>query len=175
MKISTKFFVFAISLAGLTTSVNAQSTAFATTTATLVEPISITNSAPLSFGSIATGTAGTVVLAPDGNVTDLAGLSVPSNGISTSAASFNVTGAGTSGFTVSLPTSIILTSGIDELTVDTFQASNNIVGGVGTLAGGTSIITIGATLNVPANAVAGSYTNTSNDIATGLFVTVNYN
>jgi hypothetical protein len=40
----------------------------------------------------------------------------------------------------------------------------------GSLVGGTATVTVGATLTVPANAPAGTYTNASD-----LTVTVNYN
>jgi hypothetical protein len=66
-----------------------------------------------------------------------------------------------------LPSSITLTSGTDNLTVDNFVSTPATTG---TLTSGAATVNVGATLNVPANAPAGTYTN-----STDLTVTVNYN
>jgi len=168
MKISTKLFVFAISLAGLTTSVNAQSTATAITTATLITPISIEWASDMDFGTIASsGIEGTVTLANDGTVTVGGGVSVPEAGITTTAASFIVKGEGTSTFSITHPSTIDLTNGESTLTVTGITAAQGIAG---TLVLGTSTINVGGILTVPAGTLAGTYANPS-----GLFVTVNYN
>jgi hypothetical protein len=174
MKVSTKLFMSSILLAGLATGANAQSTATATTTATLITPISVAKEADMNFGQIASsGTAGTVVLgyANDASVSD--GVSSPDGGATATTASFIVTGASTNGFSVTIPTSIQLTDGgANTLTVSDFTAD---LGAASALVDGTKTIKVGATLNVPANTLAGTYTNTSTDVATGLFVTVDYN
>jgi hypothetical protein len=174
MKNLTKLFMSAILLAGLTTGANAQSTATATTTATLISPISIAKDADMNFGQIAaSGTAGTVVLGYANDASVFGGVSSPDGGATATTASFIVTGAATNGFSVTIPTSIQLTDGgSNTLSVTDFTAD---LGAVSALVDGTKTIKIGATLTVPANAVAGTYTNTSTDVATGLFVTVNYN
>jgi hypothetical protein len=143
-----------------------QSSATATATATLITPISISGTADMDFGTVAaSATSGTVLLGTDNSATPSGGVTLP--GGTPTAAQFAVTGEGTSTFTVSLPASVTLVSGTDNLTVDNFVSTPS---GTGTLTAGAATIIVGATLNVPANAPSGTYTNT-----TDLTVTVNYN
>ena len=168
MKNLTKLFVFAISLAGLTTSANAQSTATGTATTTSITPISIQSGVSLNFGTIASsGTAGTVSVGYADDATYTLGVKSPGNLGDAKTGTFTVTGAGTSGFTIELPTTFDLTAGANTLTVSNITAEN---GTSGTLVAGTQTIKIGATLAVPENTVAGNYTND-----TDLIVSVNYN
>lgn len=164
----------AVLLAGLTTAANAQSTAYASTTATLIAPISISKVADMNFGTIASsGTAGTVVLGYTDNASVTGGVSSPNGGAGATTASFNVTGEGTNSFSVAVPTTITLSDGgANTLSVTGISADSDVQG---TLVAGTSTIKVGATLTVPAGAPAGTYTNTSTDVATALYVTVNYN
>ena len=160
-----KIFMLAILSMGFSASAFAQSDATATATATLITPISISKTVDMNFGTIAaSATAGTVVLATDDTRTVTGGATY--SGTAT-AAQFSVTGEGTRTFSISLPSSITLTDGTNNLTVDNFTSNTS---GTGTLAAGTATVKVGATLNVPANATAATYTNT-----TDLTVTVNYN
>lgn len=159
------FALFCVSIQG-----SAQATATATTTAEIIAPISITNAANMNFGTLATATtAGTVDLAVDGGRTSTGGVTLSSTGTAAAAASFTVAGDANATYSVTLPTSVLLTDGAaNNMTVDTFVS---IPATTGTLdAGGSSTLDIGATLNVGADQVAGVYTN-----ATDLSVTVNYN
>ncbi|HZH63790.1 MAG TPA: DUF4402 domain-containing protein [Flavisolibacter sp.] len=173
MKIKSNIFVAAILVAGVVTTANAQSTAYATTTAVLVTPISIAKTTDMHFGTVAaSGTAGTVVLNDLNGRTPTGGVSLPSGGIAPTSAVFTVTGQGNSGFSISIPSAAItLTNGGATMTVDNFICDG---GAATTLDAGTKILKIGATLNVPANAVGGTYTNALGN-ASALFVTVNYN
>jgi len=163
-----KFYAIAILAIAFATNVNAQATATASTTAVLVTPISIQKSVDMDFGTIAaSATAGTVVLDTANTRTTTGGASL--HGGTATAAVFTVTGEPSTGFDITIPTTdITLTDG----------ASNNLIlNGLVTLgtsstldATGSKDIKVGATLNLPANAVAGTYTNASD-----LFVTVNYN
>jgi len=149
------------------TSAVAQSSATASTTAILVTPISISKTTDMHFGTVgASALAGTVVLDwADGRTTT--GGATLAGGSPTSAV-FNVVGEGSSTFSITIPTSpITLTSGANTMTVDNFTAD---LGAIGTLVGGTKDIIIGATLNVGAAQLAGTYFNASD-----LLVTVNYN
>jgi hypothetical protein len=157
-------------LFSLTAGVNAQSTATASTTAVLVTPISIAKTTDMHFGTVAaSATAGTVVLDYADGRTATGGASLPAGSTLQKTAVFDVTGEGTSGFSISIPSSpITLTGSVSgSMTVSDFLAD---LGATGTLVGGTKTIKVKATLNVGAGQVAGTYTNASD-----LFVTVNYN
>ena len=152
------------------TTANAQSTATSSTTAVLVTPISISKTTDMHFGTVAaSGTAGTVILDYADGRTVTGGASLPSGSTLQKTAVFAVTGEGTSGFSISIPSSpITLTGSVSgTMTVGTFVAD---LGSSSTLVGGAKTIKVKATLNVGAGQVAGTYTN-----ASGLFVTVNYN
>jgi hypothetical protein len=117
----------------------------------------------MDFGTmVPTGTAGTVTVTPAGarssvNVDLLGGFPA--------AASFDVTGEGANTYSITLPSSATLTSGGNTMTVDTFTDD---AGATPTLAGGSDAFNVGATLNVGATQVAGTYSGT-------FAVTVNYN
>lgn len=152
----------------VTANVSAQATATATASATIVTPISITNISDMDFGNIATdGTVGTVVLAPDNSRTFSGGVTLPANVGTVTAATFTVSGSGSYTYAITLPSSVIITSGSDQMTVDTFTSEPPIAG---TLSSGSQDISIGATLNLIALQAEGAYTS-----ATPFEVTVNYN
>lgn len=134
-------------------------------TSTVVAPITIAAGDDLAFGSIApTASAGTVVLSTAGarsntNVDLLTGGTV-------TAATFTVGGGANAAYSITLPTSATLTSGANNMTVNSFVHSE---GGSPTIDGsGSGPIQVGATLQVGANQAAGSYTGTYQ-------VTVSYN
>lgn len=159
----------ALALMAFGIQVNAQSTVSASTTATLITPISISKTFDMDFGTVAaSSTAGTVELDYSDGTTATGGASIPA-GSAPKTAVFAVNGEGNSGFSISIPTSSITLDGSvsGTLTVDNFAAD---LGTASTLSSGTATVKVKAVLNVPANAVAGTYTNSSD-----LFVTVNYN
>ena len=167
-----KKIALSILMLGLATISYAQSSASATATATMIIPISIANAADMSFGNVAaSGTAGTVELTPAGARNPTGGVSLPAATGTVAAASFTVTGEGTSTYAITLPsTAYTITEtvgGVATMDVDTFTSSPS---GTGALTAGSQTITVGATLNVNAGQIAGTYTN-----ATGFDVTVNYN
>jgi hypothetical protein len=174
MKTTAKLLMSTILLAGLATGAKAQSTALASTTATLITPISISKDVDMNFGQIASSAAqGTVVLNYLDQGTISGGLTSPDGGATAKTAAFTVTGEATSAFSITIPTSILLTNSVggNTLVVSDFIAD---AGAASALVAGTKVIKVGATLTVPANTVAGTYTNTG-DVTNGLFVTVNYN
>lgn len=148
----------------------AQATATASIGVNIVTPISITKSDDLVFGNIASnGSQGTILIGTDGSRTPTGGITLPATSGSPKAASFVVTGSGNYTYTISLTGSPILLTGASEgVTVGTFVSNPAATGKL--TAAGSQIINVGATLNIPALAVAGSYANTS-----GLRITVNYN
>ena len=152
---------------GFSTNAFAQVTATASTTATIVTPIGISNAANMNFGNVAiNASAGTVVLTPAGSRSSTGGVTLPATAGTVTAAAFAVTGSGNYTYTITLPGGPI-TLNAGPVTVGTFVSNPS---GTGTLTAGAQTVTVGATLNLPAGTTAGSYTN-----AAGLAVTVNYN
>ena len=154
--------------------INAQATAYASTTAVLVTPISIAKTTDMHFGTIAaSATAGTVELDFADTRTATGGASLPAGSLLQKTAVFTVTGEGASGFSISVPSAPITLTGsvAGSMTVGSFVCD---AGAATTLSGGTKVLKVKATLNVPANTVAGVYTNNLGN-ASALFVTVNYN
>jgi len=170
MKTTTKFFALTIALLAITISSFAQVSATATTTATIITPIAISKTIDMNFGNVAVSPtiAGTVVLTPAGTRTKTGGVTLPAVAGTVAAASFNVTGLGTSTYTITLPGTITLT-GVPSgsMTVGTFVSNPS---GTGALTAGAQTLTVGGTLNVGAGQAAGVYSNT-----TDMTVTVNYN
>jgi Domain of unknown function (DUF4402) len=165
-----KLLIIAIVLIGFTVNSFAQATANATATATIISAITIAKVTDMNFGNASVSSVGTVLLATNGTRTVTGGVTLPSVAGTVSAASFNVTGQGTSTYSISLPVSahtITRTSGAETMTVSGFVSSPS---GTGTLVAGAQTINVGAVLGVAAGQVAGVYTN-----ATGFNVTVNYN
>lgn len=171
MKNFTKFLT--ISVLGLMCNLAAfsQVSATATATATVVTPIAISKTVDMNFGNVYVSATvpGTVVLAPAGTRTTTAGagLAVPAGPVA--AASFTITG--TAGVTYAITLPAVATTIDDNLghtmTVDNFTSNP---AGSGTLTLGTSTLTVGATLNISAAQVTGTYVSD-----TPFTVTVNYN
>lgn len=173
MKNLNKLIATAMVLVGFATTLNAQSTASATATATIVTPISITKTGTdLNFGNIAVGSiGGTVTVAPDGSRTKTGGLTLPPTNLGTvSAAQFTVTGNNDYTYSITLPTSVTLTHTNNSNTMTAGSFTSSTGGSTGTLSSsGTQALNVGATLTVATGQLAGTYTNAQFD------VTVNYN
>jgi len=164
------YIAIGLTLSGLffTSATFAQASATADASATIVTPISISKNSDMDFGNVATnGTVGTVVLAPAGTRTPSGGVTLPATAGSVAAASFTVSGSGSYTYAITLPTSVTIASGTDEMIVDAFTSTPLTTGA---LTAGEQIITIGATLNLVAAQAEGAYTS-----ATPFTVTVNYN
>ncbi len=127
--------------------------ATANAAADIVSPIDIEPVSDLNFGKVANNTAGTVVVATDGNASGLAQIGTTS----TTAANFNVTAANGFSYKISLPESVELASGANKITVDTFVHN---AGSTPKGTGNAETLAVGATLNVEANQAAGAYTGT---------------
>lgn len=170
MKNITKLFAIATVVLGFATTSFAQSsvTATASTSATIIAPISLDKNVDMNFGNVATGaTAGTVVLGTNSVRTANAGASLPVTTGTVTAAKFTVNGNVGATYSIVLPGTITLTKGTDNMTVGSFTSTPTATG---LLTGGTQEIFVGATLNVGALQAAGVYTN-----AADLSVTVAYN
>ena len=128
----------------------------ATTNATIVAAITISNTLTLEFGNLAPGAALSVIRV------DTAGARTVQSGDATlvgsgtvRAASFDITGEAGVSYDITLPASIVLNSGGNVMTVDTFADS---LGGTGTLPGGAETYTVGADIHVGIAQIAGAYT-----------------
>ncbi len=167
MKNITQIFALAVIVLGFSASTFAQSSATASSSATLVVPLSIAKTTDMDFGVVASSaTAGTIVMSNAGAVTQTGGSSVISGTPST--AVFHVTGATTESISVAYPTTLSLAGSVSgALTLSSIAAD---CGNSTNLVGGAKDIKFSAVLEIPANTIAGVYSN-----ATGLLVTVNYN
>jgi len=161
--------IAAVVLVAVAATANAQVTGTATGSANIITPIAIANAGNMNFGSIAVSTApGTVVLSTAAARTASGGVTLPAVTGSVTTAKFTVTGLGASTYSISLPSSYIISDGASHnMTVNNFVSDPS---GTGALTAGTQTINVGATLNVLGSQTAGTYTN-----ATGFNVTVNYN
>lgn len=170
MKLLKKSHLLAIIFIGLSAAAMAQVSATATASATIVGPIGITNTANMNFGNVAVSTvAGTVVMTPAAVRSTTGGCTLPAVTGTVAAAAFNVTGAASYTYAITLPAvATTITSGGNTMTVGTWTSTPS---GTGTLsAGGSQALTVGATLNVGASQAAGTYVS-----GTPFTVTVNYN
>ena len=175
MKIMKKAIVLIILLTGFVATTFAQSNGTSTTatsTATIITPIGISNSVDLAYGNLAVNaTAGTVLLpATLGTPTRVVtgGVTLPAVTGTVTAAKFTVTGQTNSAYTIGLPANgvVTITGTGTPMTVNDFTSSlTTNVGNTGT---GSQDFYVGATLGVAASQTAGTYT--------GQFtVIVNYN
>ncbi|MFT6096263.1 MAG: hypothetical protein ACJAXY_000458 [Nonlabens sp.] len=154
-----------------TTGAMAQESATASSSATIVAPIGIAQSADMNFGNVATnGAGGTVVIATDGTTTPSGGVTLPAQTGTVTAAAFDVSGEGAYTYTITLPGTFNLSDGAgtpNTMSVGTFVSDPATTG---TLVSGAQTVNVGATLTVAGGQEPGVYTNT-----TDLTVTVNYN
>ena len=165
MKNLSKVLAGALLVVGSTTF--AQSTASADASANIVEPLQITKTADLKFGNIAAGpSAGQVDMSISDVRTATGGVTLIAAGNVSNAAAFDIIGYADASFTISLPASILIASGANDMLVDNFTSS---LGAASTLdAAGAAALKVGATLNVDANQPVGLYTGSFD-------VTVAYN
>ena len=133
--------------------------------------ISITKNTDMSFGNIAvSNSGGTVILDPDGSRVRTGGVSLPGIAGTITAASFTVSGGANLTYAIILPSDCTISSGGNNMTIDTFTSSPP---GTGTLSGatpGTQTLNVGATLRISGSQASGTYT-----CGVPFTITVNYN
>ena len=163
-----KLFILFIAVVGFGVSSYGQASATATSTATIITPITLTKVNDMNFGNIlVSGTLGTVVLTPASARSLTGGVSLASTGTVT-AASFTVGGSGSNTYAITLPTgATTLTSGANTMTCDTWTS---IPSSTGVLSSGSQTLNVGATLHVAANQATGTYVS-----GTAFTVSVDYN
>jgi hypothetical protein len=149
--------------AGLTAALTgfAAPTAFAadatgTGNATIAVPIGVSAVNTLEFGSVqASASLGTVAISAAGARSVTGG--VTEFGGTLQAASFNVTGEGTSTYSISVADGTLTGSGGADMAVSSFT---NDAGATPALTGGTDTFNLGGTLSVAANQGDGAYSGT---------------
>jgi hypothetical protein len=172
-----KLIVFAIAIFGFTAVSFGQATATASSTAILLTPISILKTTDLNFGSIAaSATAGTVDLDYADTRTSTTSVKLLAGTSAQKTAVFTVTGEAAQTFSITTPAvDAILamsggTVGVGVTGITCQEAPIGTIGGTTGTGSNTKVLHVKAQLIIPANAVAGTYSN-----ASGLYVTVNYN
>lgn len=121
-----------------------------------IAPLSVVNSAALSFGAFAAESGGAVTVSPGGVRTASGTVALISSSTS-SPAQVTVTGEPGTAYAIQLPTtSVTLTSPTGQtMTVSGFASSLNGSGQLG--AGGSQLVSVGATLSVGAGQAPGAY------------------
>jgi Domain of unknown function (DUF4402) len=135
--------------------------ASASAAAQICQPVATRNLADLNFGAlVASANPGRVVLGREGGRSASGGVALAS-GAGVSSATFQVTGEPSATFSLSLPASVLITSGGNRMTVGDFTTGGAIQRldpkGLLTLAVGA---TLGVNANQPAGLYAGSFTLT---------------
>lgn len=142
-------------------------TASFTASATIIQPIGVTTTSNMNFANLDAGSGGAVILTPE-NTRITSGNVVLADGATVSAASFEVTGEEGFAFSISLPENdYLLSNGNENMIIQDFTSN---LGEGASLAGGSKIVRVGATLNINPNQPPGVYYSD-----TSMNVTVNYN
>lgn len=156
--------LFIIVLFGIS---HAQATASFKASATIIQPIGITNVSNLNFAEVDAKAGGEIILTPE-ETRLVSGNSTLGDGSSVTAAAFEVTGDQNFTYSITLPLdSYKLTNGPESMVIKDFTSNQ---GAVANLAGGRSLFKIGATLEINSQQSPGKYSST-----TPMNVTVNYN
>lgn len=172
MKNLVKAFVIVMIVTGFSVSSFAQVSATATSSATVVTPIAITETANMLFGNVAVQASndGTVIMTPASSRSATGGVTLPVVTGTFNAAAFSITGQPNYTYAITLPSTVTTISdgATHTMTVDTWTSSPTPTG---TLSGsGSQTLSVGATLHVTGGQPAGTYTS-----GTPFTVTVNYN
>lgn len=134
---------------------DASAKASAQVNALIVQPISVQVESNMNFGSIATdGEIGTVILNANSDVTAAAESTASLVESNRRAALFLVKAANDYGYSISLPETVTLTSGNENMILDNFNSS---LGETSIGTGVNQLLYVGGTLNVGASQPAGTY------------------
>jgi uncharacterized protein DUF4402 len=174
MKNISKVFATAAIVIAFSNNSFAQASATASTSATIITPITIVKNTDMNFGNIAVSASvsGTVVLAPAGTRTTggSGGVTLPSTTGTVAGADYTVSGQASYTYAITLPTTTVTLSDGSGHTMN-LATFTSFPSATGTLSGsGSQDLKVGATLSVASAQTPGTYTN-----STGVPVTVNYN
>lgn len=136
-------------------------TATATVGASLLGSLASATVLNLEFGELTAGPiAGTVIMTPNGIRSSTGGVNLSLTGTS-NPATFSLTGNPNATYAITLPPSLIISDGgSNNMVVDAFNSLPDAVGQLS--AAGQQTLTIGGTLNVPANQPMGNYSGVMN-------------
>ena len=153
------------------TSAFAQFTASGTvnSSAVLVRTLSVSSTTPLDFGTFAPGaTPGTVVMSAAGTRSATGGVTLVTSSAGSPSA-ISLTGTLSTTYTVSLPSSVLLTANTGNATMTLNSFTTTLTGLQGTLStAGIGAFSIGGTLSVSGSQAIATYTGT-------FTFTLNYN
>ena len=130
--------------------------ASATATVNIVSPLQLTNTAGLNFGTVVGPFSGTVVRVSNTGTRTCGSLTCSGT---PSAAAFTVKGTASQGLTVKVDTSVTMTSGSNNLSVD---LTTDLPTAVATDATGAASFGVGGSLTIPASTPDGLYSGTFN-------------
>jgi hypothetical protein len=158
--------------AGLAAPAMAQSSATASANATtrIITPITLTKTNDLTFGNIvkpSTG-SGTVTIGNSADTVAVTGTGAAAASGTISRAKFTVGGEGGQTFSITVPASVTMTSGANNLvvTLSTAAATGTLSGTLGSA--GTATVNVGGSFPIANTTASGNYTGSFN-------VTVAYN
>ena len=154
-----------ITSAGIYSASAMAATAGGSSTARIVQAITVTAADTLAFGDILSGDSGTIILDTSNGV---AGTLITGTGTRTSG-SFTIAGAANAVYTVTLDASITITDPVstNSMTVSGINHDSGILGARTLDGSGDDTLSIGGTLTVGGTEAIGSYSGTYN-------VVVNY-
>lgn len=162
-----KKFLLAVALLGLSANAAAQTASSTIDVEIESRAITLANTGGLNFGKILPyGSTGYVYV--NNNGTYSTSNAFISDATNIRASSWSVSGIPGAPFAVTLPSSVVISNGSDNMTVASFERSGSPFTSLTLDAAGNSSFTVGARLTVGANQPVGVYAGTFN-------VTVNYN
>jgi hypothetical protein len=130
------FALILLILFGLSVAAFSQSNASAIATATIVEPVGISQSVDSDYGNVAVILAGTVFMTPVGVTPKKGNIMLPVSSGTYTAASFYLSGTAGYTYTISVPSKpVTIHRGTEFLKVDTFSSDNALNAGDGLTAG----------------------------------------
>ena len=167
-----KISVAAAALAALASPAYAQSsaTASASSTTRIISPITLTKTADLAFGAIVKASTGNAVvtIGNGADTVNVTGTNAAAASGTISRAKYTVGGEGGQTFAITVPGTMTMSSGGDNITVNltTAAATGTLSGSLGSA--GTFALNVGGNFTIPAAQASGDYTGSFN-------VTVAYN
>ncbi len=161
-----KKFLLAVALLGLSANAAAQTASSTMNVEIETRSITLVNTGGLNFGKVLPySSAGSITIDPNNNVATASGAFI-TDATNVRRSSWAVTGVTRAAYIVTLPTSVVVSNGTQNMTVSNF-IRNGYDPHLWLDAAGNGIFYVGARLNVGANQAAGIYTGMFN-------VTVSY-
>jgi hypothetical protein len=161
MKTTTKIILGVSALSALAGVAHAQSSASATasSSATIVQPITATKNTDLGFGTILRPASGTATVTVDAAGARTVTGTVAANATGVSASTFTVAGEGGQAYSVGVPSTFPMISGANTLVVTTVSGTG-VTGAMSGSAGtvGSASFGVGGTINLNTSTQSGAYT-----------------